>query len=185
MASKTNVKELSRRYAAALLDLADGKKKLANVERDLAEVADLLSKSETFRNSLVSPVISVEEQQAVFVEIAKKSRLDGLTLNFLKVMAKNRRLKYLDAVIDTFKQLVAESSNNVTAQVVAAADLDAATVAKLEKDLSIKTGKKVRADVKIDPAILGGLVVRVGSKMFDYSVRTRLQNLKRELQAAS
>jgi len=185
MASKTNIKELSRRYASALLELAESKKKLSKVEADLDEVADLLAKSETFRNSLTSPVVTVGEQQAVFDEIAKKSKLDSLTLNFLKVMAKNRRLKHLAETVVTFKEMIAEKNNEVIADVVAAAELDKETIAKLEKDFSAKTGKKVQANVRIDESILGGLIVRIGARMFDYSVRTRLENLKRELQAAS
>ena len=185
MASKTNIKELSRRYASALLELAESKGKLKKVSSDLAEIADLLSKSETFRSSLVSPVITVTEQQAVFVEIAKKSKLDALTLNFLKVMAKNRRLGYLAETIETFEEMIAEKNNEVTAEIISAEKLDKATVSKLEKEFSAKTGKKVQAVVTVDEDILGGLIVKIGAKMFDYSVRTRLENLKRELQAAS
>jgi F-type H+-transporting ATPase subunit delta len=185
MASKTNIKELSRRYASALLELAESKKKLSKVEADLEEVADLLAKSETFRNSLTSPIITIGEQQAVFGEIAKKSKLDALTLNFLKVMAKNRRLGNLSETISTFKDMIAEKNNEVTAEIISAEELDKATIAKLEKEFSTKTGKTVHANVTVNEAILGGLIVRIGAKMYDYSVKTRLENLKRELQAAS
>lgn len=185
MASKTNIKELSRRYASALLELAEGKKKLSKVESDLEEIADLLAKSETFRNALVSPMITVNEQQAVLTEIAKKSKLDNLTLNFLKVMAKNRRLGSLAETVATFKEMIAEKNNEVVAEIISAEQLDSATLKKLEKEFSAKTGKSVQANVTVDEAILGGLIVRIGAKMFDYSVRTRLENLKRELQTAS
>lgn len=168
---------LAGRYATALFDLARESKAIDSVGKSLAALESALSKSADFAALTNSPLLSRAAAAKAVAAVAKSMKLDGLTTRFLGVLAQNRRLGQLGAMIGSFNALAAAHRGEATAEVTSAHPLDAAQVAALKKQLRTKVGRDVAVDLKVDPTILGGLVVRIGSQMIDSSIRTRLNTL--------
>jgi F-type H+-transporting ATPase subunit delta len=166
------------RYAQALFDLANDEKSVAKTGDALTAFAGLIDGSEELQRLLRSPMYQADEQEAVITALAQKSGIDGLALNFLKLMAKNRRLAAVPDAIAAFSTLVSKSKGEVTAEVTSAEKLSPKQLADLKAALKSTVGSDVALTAKIDPTILGGLIVKVGSRMMDNSLRTKLQNLK-------
>ncbi|PIR34373.1 MAG: F0F1 ATP synthase subunit delta [Alphaproteobacteria bacterium CG11_big_fil_rev_8_21_14_0_20_44_7] len=185
MAKKLNTKELSRRYVTAIFELAKSSGALSKVAKDLDEVQSLLSTSEVLKAMINSPIVSAEQQMIAVEQISEKGKFDALTRNFLTVVAKNRRLKYLAEIITAFKKKISEDNNEIQAEVISAVQLSDAMVNKIKKELSAETGKKVELETQIDAEIVGGLIIKIGSKMYDYSVKSRLNKLRNDLRQAS
>lgn len=174
----TLVSGVAKRYAAALLELAeDGGATLA-VERDLTAFEAMLTDSADLVRLVRSPVFTADEQLAALDALLPKAGISGLAANFVKLAAKNRRLYVLPDMIKAFRALLAEKRGEATAEVVSAAALSDAHVAALKEALSASTGKKINIAARVDPALIGGLVVKVGSRMVDTSLRTKLNSLK-------
>lgn len=165
---------LSGRYATALFDLARDGKAIESVETSLAAVRAALSESEDFRGLTLSPRIGRSEAAKAVAGVAKALKLDPLTTKFLGVLAENRRLGVLSAIIRDYNGLAAAHRGEVTAEVTAAQALTAKQQDALKAKLKSGLGRDVALDVNVDPAILGGLVVKVGSRMIDSSIRTKL-----------
>ncbi len=172
------VSGVAQRYASALLELSEGDGTTADVERDLTSFETMLSESEDLVRLVKSPVFSVEEQLAALTAILEKAGIAGLAANFVKLAARNRRLFVLADMIKAFRALVADMRGEETAEVVSATALSDDHVAALKEALSASTGKTVNVAAKVDPALIGGLVVKVGSRMIDTSLRTKLNSLK-------
>jgi F-type H+-transporting ATPase subunit delta len=168
---------LSGRYALALFELADEQKKLEAVGRDLAAVRQALGESDAFRALTTSPLVRREEAVKAVAATAGAMKLDGITANFLGVLAKNRRLAQLPAVIRAFNLLSARHRGEITAEVTSAHPLDAGQVDAIRQNLRTRMGRDIAVDLAVDPSILGGLVVKIGSQMIDGSIRTKLNNL--------
>ncbi len=168
---------LSGRYATALFDLAKDSKSIDAVGKSLESVRAALGASDDFRSLTTNPLLTRDEASKGVAAVAKAMKLDKLTVNFLGVLAQNRRLPQLGAVIASFEALAANHRGEATAEVTSAHKLDAAQVAALKKQLKAKVGRDVAVSQKVDPAILGGLVVKIGSQMIDSSIRTRLNTL--------
>jgi F-type H+-transporting ATPase subunit delta len=174
---------LSGRYARALFDLAIEGKALAAVEASLGSISAALAESADLRAVTSSPLVGRGAAGGAVAGVADGLGVDALTKNFLGVLAANRRLNLLPAVIRDFAALNAARKGEVTATVTAAHKLSAAQTKALAAKLKAGIGRDVALSVTVDPAILGGLVVRVGSRMIDSSLKTRLENLGQALKA--
>lgn len=166
------------RYASALFDLANEDGKLAEVEADLTNFSKLLDMSPDLRRMVASPVFSAEDQQRAVSAILAKAGISGLTANFFSLIARNRRLFAAPAMITAYKALAARHRGEVTAEVTSAVALNEEQIAELKSTLKATVGKDVQLDMRVDPAILGGLIVKVGSRMVDSSLRTKLNGLR-------
>lgn len=168
---------LAGRYALALFDLARDEKKIEAVSGSLATLRQALSESEDLRTLITSPLIDRQEQARAVGAVVGNLGLDPLTGNFVGVLAQNRRLAKLPDVIRAFNLLAASHRGEITAQVTSARPLDDEQVDAIRQQLRTRMGRDINIDLEIDPAILGGLVVKIGSQMIDGSIRTKLNSL--------
>ena len=177
----SSVSGVAERYASALFDLAREESALRQVEAELQNVGALIEGSEDLRRLVQSPVFSAADQEAAIGAIADRADIRGLTGNFLRLVAKNRRLFTLPGIIIAFRNMAARQRGEVTAEVTSAHPLSEGQVVELKAALHEKLGKHVTLHAHVNPAILGGLIVRVGSRMIDSSLRTRLMTIKTQL----
>lgn len=168
---------LAGRYASALFDLAEQSRSIDAVERSLADVRRALEESPEFKALVASPVVARGAAVKAVLSTADVLGVDPTTRNFLGVLAENRRLSQLPAIARFFRDLAARHRGEVSAEVTSAHPLDAAQVDELKQQLRRRIGREVSIDLAVDPTLLGGLVVRVGSQMIDSSIRTRLNAL--------
>jgi F-type H+-transporting ATPase subunit delta len=166
------------RYATALFEIGKESKSLDKVESDLNALEAALAESPDLRGVLASPVFTREEQGNAIVAVAAKMGLGTEVTNTLRLMAANRRLFVVPALISQLKGLIAADRGEVTAEVTTARPLSDAQQAALAETLKASVGKDVKLEVTVDEALLGGLVVRVGSRMIDTSIRSKLANLQ-------
>lgn len=175
---------LAERYAKALFEIADEQKALDQVADDLRQVRALIAGSPDLQRLVRSPVLSRAEQGKAVAAVAAAAGLSPLTRNFLGLVAQNRRLFAVPAMIDAFLALLAERRGEVTAHVTAAQELTPAQRALVEDQLRRAVGSKVSVEIKIDPSLLGGLVVKVGSRMVDASLKSKLHRLEAAMKGA-
>ena len=168
---------LSGRYAVALFDLARDSSSLDTVAASLAGIKAAIAESADFKGLINNPVLSRDAAGKTIAAVAGTLGTDPLTKNFLGVLAQNRRLSQLPAIIRAYETLLSNHKGEVRAEVTSAHPLDAGQVAALAQNLRTRVGREVALDTKVDPAILGGLVVKIGSQMIDSSIRTRLNSL--------
>ena len=166
------------RYASALFELAIDEGKVAEVEGDLAKFQALSNESADFVQMIRSPVISSDDQEKALGTVLAKAGIGALTINFFKLLAKNRRLFAASDVVRDFQSLAARARGEVRAEVTAAAALTDTQVAGLKAALKTAVGKDVTLEQKVDPSILGGLIVKLGSRMVDNSLKTKLESMK-------
>ena len=169
---------MAGRYATALFELAREENKLEETEQGLVALSASLDESEDLRRLVRSPIFSAAEQSAALTGIAKQGGLPTLAANFLQLLVKNRRLFALRDIIAGYRKLSADHRGELTADVTSAVALSKTQTDELKATLKAKTGKSITLIEKVDPAILGGLVVKIGSRMVDSSIRTKLNNLK-------
>lgn len=174
----TIVSEVAERYAAALFDLAKDASALDAVKADLDSLADSIQQSEDLARLVRSPLISDREQAAAIVALADKAGMQALTRNFLGTLAQNGRLFSLEGVAKGFAKLLSDHRGEVVVEVSSAQALTDAQQKQLKSELSKLLGKDVEIDEKVDAELLGGLVVRVGSRMVDGSLKTKLQKIE-------
>ena len=168
---------LAGRYATALFELARDERQLEAVGTSLASLKRALGESDELRELTTSPLVSRENALKAVAAVNGAMKLDPISANFLGVLAQNRRLGQLSNVIRSFNLLAARHRGETTAEVTSAHPLDDDQVAALKSNLKTRLGRDVAVDLSVDPAILGGLVVKVGSQMIDGSIRTKLNNL--------
>jgi F-type H+-transporting ATPase subunit delta len=168
---------LAGRYAIALFELAREEKKLDAVAASLGGVRRALAESDEFRALTTSPLIGRDEAQRAVAAASAAMDLDPITTNFLGVLARNRRLAQLEGVIRAFSLLAARHRGEITAEVTSAHKLDEGQVDAIKANLRTRMGRDIAVDLNVDPAILGGLVVKIGSRMIDGSIRTKLNTL--------
>lgn len=169
---------VAQRYAGSLFELALEAGSVAAVEKDLDGFEALLSGSEDLKRLISSPVFSSEDQLHAIGALADKAGITGLVGNFLRVVAQNRRLFALPGIIAAFRKIAAEHRGEVSADVISAHELSAAQQNELKATLKSVAGKDVTINVTVDPSILGGLIVKMGSRQIDTSLRTKLSSLK-------
>ena len=163
---------IADRYATAVFDLAKEGKELDKLETNLDDVSAALATSPDLVDLIQSPVYSREEQSAAISAITKKMGLTATMQNVLSLMASKRRLFVLPHVVTRLRELIAEEKGEMTADVVSAVKLTAAQTKELSNTLKAKMGKDVKINATVDESLIGGLVVKVGSKMIDTSIRS-------------
>jgi F-type H+-transporting ATPase subunit delta len=168
---------LPGRYAAALFELASESGNVTAVERDLAKLDQALTESADLRALIRNPEISRKALGAVFAALGKQFKLDPLTCNFLGVLATNRRVAQLPPAIRAFQAIAAAQRGEVTADVATAHPLTDEQLGTLEQKLRAREGRTVKIRARVDPDLLGGIVVTIGSRQVDSSIRTRLNSL--------
>ncbi len=170
--------QIARPYASALYELAKADDVLGPVESGLSDIEKLAGESPEFRQFLRSPVISADAKATAIDAILAKAKPHAMVANVVKVVARNGRLFALPAVIAEFKRLAAGSRGEVSAEVTSAAPLSGDQLKSLADTLKAKIGKTVTLTEHVDPSLIGGLVVKVGSQMIDSSLKTKLAAMK-------
>ena len=168
---------LAGRYASALFDLARDEKQIDAVSRSLETLNQALADSREFDELVISPLVGREDAGKAFAAVAQQLGLDPITTNFVGVLARNGRKAELRNVIKAFRKLAANHRGETTAEVVTAHPLQGDQIEKLKSQLRGRAGRDVTIDTRVDPNILGGVVVKLGSQMIDASLRTKLNRL--------
>lgn len=171
---------LAKRYASALIDLAIEDKTQDEVSGQLAAFASIFEAS-GLSKALQDPQLGADEKKALLEEVAGKLKLDALVKNFLLVLLKNKRVSEISPINDLFQVLLDERSGRVKAEVTLPGEVDKKEIEDLRKGLEASTGKKVTVHVTVDPSMIGGVVTRVGSIVYDGSIRTQLENIKNSI----
>ncbi|HXK54162.1 MAG TPA: F0F1 ATP synthase subunit delta [Hyphomicrobiales bacterium] len=175
---QTIVSGMAGRYANALYELAAESKAVDHVAKDLGGFAALLESSADLRRLVESPVFSADEQTRALDAILKKGKVHALTSQFLGLVARNRRLFAVRQMIAAYATIVAAARGEMTAEVTSAVALTAAQLKSLTAAIKAAMNSEVQIDAKVDESLLGGLIVKVGSRQIDTSLRTKLNNLK-------
>lgn len=174
---------LAGRYASALFDLASEGGTVTAVESDLETLAAALADSDELREVMTNPQLSRKTQGEAVAGVASLLDLSDLTKNFLGVLAENRRLSSLGDMIRAFQMIAAAQRGEVTADVTCAHELSEEQLATLKDKLTARQGRTVKLNTSVDPDLLGGLVVTIGSQRIDGSIRTRLNSLAQAMKA--
>jgi F-type H+-transporting ATPase subunit delta len=184
VADDTKATDVGARYAQALFDLAVEARSLESVEADLEQLAGLVRESADLRSLLASPRFTAEDKAKGLAAVASRAQLGELTGKFLGLLSANRRTGALGEIIVAFRRLAAARRGLVSAQVVTAIPLTDAQTGALKSALRQALGKDPQIEARVDPAILGGIKVRVGSRLYDASLKSRLDSLKYALKRA-
>jgi F-type H+-transporting ATPase subunit delta len=183
-AEDPSVSGVSGRYATALFELARDEKSIDAVRADLDRFEAMLAESADLRRLVRSPVFSADSQSKALAAVLDKAAISGISAKFLKVLTANRRLFAVGDVIRAFRALVAKFKGEATADVTVAEALSDKNLDALKTALKSVTGKDVALNVKVDSSIIGGLVVKLGSRMVDSSLRTKLNSIKHAMKEA-
>jgi len=175
---------IAGRYAAALFELADEENALETVERDLEALRASIDASPELQRVLRSPVVAREELSAAMAAILDKQGAAQLTKNVVGLMGENRRLFALRGLITAFMAKLAERRGEMTAEVASAVPLDGEQERRLRAEIEAALGKAVKLETRVEPALLGGLLVKVGSRMIDSTLRTKLNRMKTMMKEA-
>ena len=178
------VSGVAGRYATALFDLARDANTIDAVKADLERFDALVGESPDLARLVRSPVFSADEQLNALSAVLERAGIGGLTAQFLKLVTKNRRLFAVRDMVRAFRNLVAQHKGETTAEVTVAEEIKDDHVAALRNALKAVSGKEVDLKIKVDPAIIGGLVVKLGSRMVDSSLRTKLNSIKHAMKEA-
>lgn len=176
--AETYVSGVAGRYATALFELARDANAVDAVKADLDRFGALIAESSDLQRLVRSPVFTSEEQEKAVAAILDKAGIGGLAGNFFKTVAANRRLFAVETIIRAFAALVAAYRGEVVADVTVAQPLSDAHAATLKQALDAMTGKDVKLAVEVDPSLLGGLKVKLGSKLVDASLKTKLNSIR-------
>lgn len=169
---------IAGRYATAIFELARDSKSIAALESDVAALGAALAESSDLRAMISSPLYSREDQAAAISAVAKKMKLSGMLANALALMAGRRRLHVLPQLVRALAALIAAEKGEMTADVTSARALTKAQADALAKTLKSRLGRDVKLNMAVDETLIGGLVVKVGSKMIDTSIRSKLAALQ-------
>ena len=175
----SSAKGLAGRYAGALYALAEESGKIDAVVKDMNGVAELVSANQDMRMLVESPAITWAEQTKAVTAVLEKGGADALTVKFVGTVASNGRLHALSRIISAFLAEHARRRGEVSAEVISAIEMDDARRARVEQAVSKLAGSdKLSLSMRVDPSLIGGLVVRIGSRMIDTSIRTKLNRLE-------
>jgi F-type H+-transporting ATPase subunit delta len=184
VADDFKITDVGTRYAKALFDLANDGDSIAAVEADLKSLKAMLADSADLRRLLPSPIFKSDVKGKVLLALAEAGAFNATTKKFLGFLSQNRRVEALSSIILSFEQLSAAHRGVVTADVVTAVKMTAAQTKAVASALQKALGKAPEIETRIDPSILGGIKVRVGSRLFDASLRSKLDSLKFALKRA-
>jgi F-type H+-transporting ATPase subunit delta len=176
--AETFVSGVAGRYATALFELASEAGAIDAVKADLDSFTAMIAESDDLKRLVRSPVFSAEEQEKAIAAILDKAGISGLSANFFKTVAGNRRLFAVEAIIRGFDALAAAARGEVVAEVTVAQPLSDSHAATLKEALDTMTGKHVKLAVEVDPSLLGGLKVKIGSRLVDASLKTKLNSIR-------
>ncbi len=180
-----SISGVAQRYASALFELACDESALEAVESDLLVFRSLLNESADLRRLISSPVFSAEDQERAIGAVTDKAGITGIVGNLVRLVARNRRLFTLPDILTGFQALLADHRGEITADVTSARALSETQTTALKAAMKASLGKDVTIHSRVDPAILGGLIVKVGSRMIDSSIKTKLNIMKSRLKEAS
>ncbi len=183
--SETIVAGVAGRYATALFELARDGDELDSVANDLDRLTMLLDESEDLDRALKSPAFSIGDKQRALSAVLEKAGIKGLSARFLMLVAHNNRLSLVRDMVAAFHALLSAHRGEVSAQVISASPLTGPQQETLAKTLKSTIGQDVKIETFVDPDILGGLIVKIGSRMIDSSLRTRLNNLRTAMKEVS
>ena len=178
------VSGMAGRYATALFELAVEAGSIDQIKNDLDSFDQLAAANPDLMRLIRSPVFGADEQAKALAAVLQRAGITGLSAQFLKVVAANRRLFAVRRMIRDFRALVANYKGEVTADVTVAERLNDARFTEITSTLAAVTGKDVQVNVHVDPAIIGGLIVKIGSRMVDSSLRTKLSAIKHAMKEA-
>ena len=184
MASQTENQVISRRYARACFTLAREQNQLEAVATDLLDLRKMLAESADLQRFISNATLKRGEQTKALAALGAKAKWSSLTQSFLGTLVQKRRLNILPSIIDAVLAEIAAHKGEVTADVTAAHELSAAQVSSISAALAKTLGKTVKVVLKQDPAILGGLIIKIGSQLIDSSVQTKLERLHRTLKSS-
>jgi F-type H+-transporting ATPase subunit delta len=174
----TGVSALAERYAAALFDLAEERRALDETAADLRRLRAMLAESRELMRLIRSPVLSRREQARAIAALAREAQLSRLVRDFLAVVTSNRRLFAVPAMIEAYLAELAKRRGEVAAAVTTAQPLSDAQLEALNEQLRRTIGRRVVIDVKVDPRLIGGMIVKYGSRMIDGSIESKLRRLQ-------
>ena len=169
---------VASRYAKAIFDLVLESNEVAKLETDVESLARALEGSQELRDLISSPMYTRDEQKGAIVAVGNKMKLLVNLTNTLALMAAKRRLFVMDSFLRQLKTLIAEHKGEITADVVSAKSLTKAQSEKIAKAIKDRVGKEIKINASVDEAIIGGIVIKVGSKMIDTSIRSKLNSLQ-------
>jgi F-type H+-transporting ATPase subunit delta len=175
---------IAARYASALFELADEKRALDQVAADLETLKRLLADNADLRNAMRNPVFDSADVGRAIAEVATASKLSPIVISLLGVLARNRRLFLIDAIASAFLAELARRRGEMTVDVTSAQELTSDQAKRLTEKLNATLAARVRINASVDPCLLGGLVVKIGSKLIDSSIRTKLIGLERIMKGA-
>jgi F-type H+-transporting ATPase subunit delta len=184
-ASSADASGLAGRYAAAMFELAEDRDALDAVAGDLGNLNSLLAESGDLRRLIRSPVLSREDQGRAITALAERAGFERLTVQFLGLLAQKRRLFVLPEIIAAYQAMLARHKGEVSAELVSAVPLSEDQARTVQERLRTALGQSVTLSRAVDPSLLGGLVVRLGSRMIDASLRTKLQRLELAMKGAA
>jgi len=176
-----SVQAVARRYATALADVSIQRGEAREVRQELLAWEDILRTNPNLRDVFANPTIALDQKRKVLNKLLEITRPRPTTVNFLKVLLQNQRLTELEEINRKFAQVLDDRAGVIAARVTTARSVPVATQQTLEAKLHQVTGKKVRIDYDTDPDLIGGLVARIGSTIFDGSVRNQLQQMKEKM----
>ena len=171
-------KGIAKRYATALFDLANETDDISTLEKNVESLTRAIDKSTDLNSLISSPIYSRDQQKNAIGAIATKMGMSGVMINALSLMADKRRLFVVPAFLSALNDLISESKNEITAEVVSAQSLSKGQVEKLSKSLKKNFGKDVKINATVDSNLIGGLVVKVGSRMIDTTILAKLNSLQ-------
>ena len=178
MANKHQEAGLALRYATAVFELAQEEKSVDAVERDLDALRRMIGESSDLRDLLRSPIFSRAEHAKAMKAVLDALGASALTTKFILTLAAKRRLFALPEIVRSFQDMLARQRGEVSAQVTSAQPLSESQLSELRAVLKSRLGRDPRIETRVDPSLLGGLVVKVGSRMIDSSLRTKLQGIR-------
>jgi len=170
--------EAPGRYAQALFELAEDAKSLKSIEKDVAKLKKVFAGSAPLRDALANPVFAIEDKVAVVRNVAMKAKVGKLMTQFVGTAAQNRRADEIPAMLTAFEKMVALKRGSETAKVISAKKLTAAELSKIKSELKNALGRKIDVETSVDASLLGGFVVKIGSQLYDSSLKTKLEDLK-------
>ncbi len=176
-----NVETIARRYATALADVVTKSGETETVKTELKSWEDLIKSNAELQNAFANPAIAHLNKEKVLAKLIEKSKPSLTTANFLRVLLRNSRLTELAEINEKFASVLEERSGITSAEIISARPLSDAEKAEFKANLSKLTGKQVNMNFAIDEQIIGGVITRVGSTVYDSSVKTQLENLKASL----
>jgi len=185
LATNTAVSIIANRYATALFELADDQSRLDEVAADLTRLVSSIDESQDLQRLVRSPILNRKDQGKAMTSVLEAMEVGELTKNFVGLIAQNRRLFALTDMVKGFLDELARRRGEVTAEVTAARSLSESQVAALQETLQRSLGGKISISHEVDPTLIGGMVVKVGSRMVDTSLRTQLNKIQIAMKGVS